>query len=475
MDRNKDGQLSKGTIALLSLATAVVYFLSNPKPHNFYDYTYRVAGNLLRGGIAFTEKPPSWLNEMVPFEGVYYAVFPLGAVLSMIPAALLGSVGIITEMPGAWIAAVLAGVTCYFLLRITSFYNVSNSRKLVQVLGILLGTFMWTNLTFAGAWQLALGFALVGELGAIYFTVYDRRPLLAGFFFAMAFGNRTEILLTAPVFMYLLMRVGDNRGDAETRSEETKAEETKGPSTHVSTSLYFPSSLRLSVSAVNIRSAAMFCVIPVVLGIATLIYNYVRFHSFTDFGYARIPGVLDEPWYDRGIFSFSYLTRQAWEMLFRSWERYPTFPYLRPNGFSSTIVWSSPFLLYIFRTELPAWLQQRYRRFRRTAREKSVDGTQRFPSLYSIFTFRADRDKTLKYAAWAAIVILTVLLWTHGNSGGWQFGYRYAMVLLPWVFVLLLESAPKHITFVEGTGYAISFVTNLYATWLYHWTDYMKP
>ena len=63
---------------------------------------------------------------------------------------------------------------------------------------------MWANETMAGAWQLALGWAMLGELGAIYYTVYDRRPFLAGLFFALAFGNRTEILLTAPIFMFLL-------------------------------------------------------------------------------------------------------------------------------------------------------------------------------------------------------------------------------------------------------------------------------
>ena len=52
-----------------------------------------------------------------------------------------------------------------------------------------------------------------------------------------------------------------------------------------------------------ILKLAKFCAVPFVLGVSTLIYNKVRFQSFTDFGYARIPGVLDEPWYNHGIFS----------------------------------------------------------------------------------------------------------------------------------------------------------------------------
>lgn len=420
----------------LSAVTAIIYFFSNPKPQNYYDYTFRVAENMLQGAVGFTEKRPSWLNEFVPFEGEWYSVFPLGAVLSMIPAALLRVAGVITEMPGPWLAALLAGACCYFLLKIAAKYPVDLSRQILLTAALLFGTFMWTNLTFAGAWQLALGFTMVGELGAIYFTVYDRRPLIAGIFFALAFGNRTENLLTAPVFLFLMLREEFHRGDAETQSKKGQKKGKNIRDAKQVESKAHVSSPRLGVSAVQFRRLALFSITPFVLGVATLVYNYVRFHSFTDFGYARIPGVLQEPWYDHGIFSVTYIPRQAWEMLVKMWNWRTTFPYLTPDGFSSSILFSSPFLIFIFRT--------------------------------------GARDRVLKYACWASIVILTFLLWIHGNSGGWQFGYRYAMVLLPWIFVILLETAPKRITPVEWTLYGISFAANLYATWLFHWTEYMK-
>jgi len=449
----KTGQLADRTsipaylTAALPAIAAAVYFFSNPKPQNYYDYTFRVAENFLRGSIAFTERQPSWLNEFVPFEGYYYSVFPLGSVLSMIPFALLKTAGFVQEMPGALIAAIHAGAICLFLLKIASHYEHSRARKLVLTAAVLFGTFMWTNLTFGGAWQLALGFAMVGELGAIYFTVYNRKPLLAGLFFAIAFGNRTEILLTAPIFLFLLLRPLGNKDDSR---------------------------VRFRIAKDQLVRTAFFCLVPFLLGVATLAYNYVRFHSFTDFGYARIPGVLNEPWYHAGIFSWSYLPRQAWEMLFKSWERWPAFPYLGPSGFSSTIIWSSPFLLFVLRSGSPGWFKKWYRRVRKSLRGRFP--FLPFPAIYSIFTIRTlPTDRPLKWASWAAIAILTVLLWTHGNSGGWQFGYRYAMVLLPWAFVLMLESAPRRISLVEGTAIGFSFAANAYATWLYHWTTYMKP
>ncbi len=407
---------------ILSVATAVIYIFSNPKPQNYYDYTFRVAGRILAGGVGFDAPQPTWLNEFVPYGGQYYSVFPLGAVLTMIPAALLKAVGLITKMPGTFLAAASAGVICWMLLKIAERYETSASRQILMAIGVVFGTFMWTNLTFAGAWQLALGFAMVGELGAIYFTVFDRRPLLAGAFFALAFGNRTENLLTAPIFLYLLIRTEKKSRDgvriSATPDEMASAEK----------KTYFPK---------KVMDAAGFCAVPFVLGVATLIYNYARFGDPTDFGYARIPGVLLEPWYSHGIFSTAYIPRQAWEMLGKVWEIVPSFPYLHPDGFSNSIILSSPFLLLVMRV--------------------------------------GSRDGAVKLASWTAIVILTFLLWIHGNSGGWQFGYRYAMILLPWIFLVMLESAPKRITRTEWALYSVSFAANLYATWIFHWTSYLKP
>jgi len=405
-------------IFIIAAASSIVYFFSNPSPQKHYDYTFRVAENLLRGGIGFAEKQPTWLNEFVPFEGFYYSVFPLGAVLSMLPFAFLKVIGLVTEMPSAFLAALCAGLCALFLMLIARRYEISRTRIILMSLGVLFGTWTWTNVTMGGAWQLALGFALVGELGAIYFTVYNRKPLLAGAFFALAFGNRTEILLTAPIFLYLLWR-------------KSEPPEVSGGS------IATENPLVTTGGSDKYSPLAYFCVVPFLLGIATLAYNYVRFHSISDFGYARIPGVLNEPWYTHGIFSIYYIPRQMWEMILRLWEWRPTFPLPMPNPFSSSILISSPFLLFALRP--------------------------------------GARDKILKYICWAAVLIICVVLWMHGNSGGWQFGYRYAIAILPFLFVIMLESSPKKVTLLEWAAYSVSFALNAYATWLFHWTTYLRP
>ncbi|QQS46168.1 MAG: hypothetical protein IPM66_19985 [Acidobacteriota bacterium] len=378
----------------LSLITFAIYLFSNPEAGSFYDYTVRIAGALLEGRLGLIEPPPGWLNEMIPLEGRFYSAFPLGSVLSMLPLALLVKAGVIEAFPGTLIAAIQAGVAAALLFLIAGRYTRRLPRRIVLTLFPLFGAWMWANLAFAGAWQIALGFALIGQLGALYFILVKKRPLAAGACFALAFGNRTEILLLAPVFLYLLTR-GDDTAEARWQAVDR------------------------------------FIAIPVALGVSTLLYNYMRFDSILDFGYSRIPGVLDEPWYRHGIFSIHAIPGNFRAMLLETWRSIPSFPWFAPNGFGGSIFLQSPFLFFIFT--------------------------------------RGARDRNLKRLAWISIAALTLVLWLHGNPGGWQVSYRYAIELLPWICLILLESRPEKVTLIEWITLATSIAINAWATYWFLW------
>jgi hypothetical protein len=113
------------------------------------------------------------------------------------------------------------------------------------------------------------------------------------------------------------------------------------------------------------------------------------------------------------------------------------FPYLVPTGFGGSIFLSSPYLIYLFR--------------------------------------RGARDAGLKSLSWCAIGLLTLVLWCHGNPGGWQFSYRYAIELFPWIFLILLENGQKRVSPMEVILLGASIAINAYGTYLFLWTDYMRP
>ena len=402
--------------AVVSLSAALAFFFSTKATLHDLDYTSQIASALLRGELGLREKPPDWLNEMIPQGERYYSAFPLGAVLSMVPIALLQKAGLIDNFPGHVLAALIAGLCVYFFFQLATAFGADHSshksasliRRILLALFPIFGTWTWCNLGFGGAWQIALGLALMCQTAALYFSLVRPSPFVAGAFFALAFGNRTELLITLPLYLYFLWRQ-PNGTTVNWKNFKRGFRE-------------------------NMPMLARFLCVPIILALLTAAYNFARFHSIFDFGYIHIPEVRDEPWYEHGLFSIDAIPWNMYTMLFQGFESISYFPYIQPNGFGCSIFLASPFLCLLFR-----------------------------------------QGGRYKVVAWVAIALLTLVLWCHGNPGSWQFSYRYAMVLLPWMFLLLTGNGPAKITVSETFLFAVSVAVNAIATWQFLWTDQIQP
>jgi hypothetical protein len=418
----------------VSLFAALAFYFSTKATLHDLDYTNQIASALLHGRLGLQEKPPDWLNEMIPWEGRYYSAFPLGAVLSMLPVAILRNTGLIQSFPGHVIAALIAGLCVYFFFQLAKAFKgngnnaspipplaLSPSRRVLLALFPIFGTWTWGNLGFGGAWQIALGLALLGQAAALYFTLVGPRPFVAGMFFALAFGNRTELLITLPLYLYFLWRQPNGRQGAAASSPPQ-------------TGNAIGKRILKRGFAGKTRTLIRFLCLPAALALMTAAYNFARFHSFFDFGYIHIPEVAQEPWYKHGLFSIHAIPWNIYTMLFQGFESIDHFPYIRPNGFGCSILLASPFLCLLFR-----------------------------------------RGGQYKMVAWIAISVLTLVLWLHGNPGSWQFSYRYAMILLPWMFLLLTGNGPAKISVPEISLFTVSVAINAIAMWQFLWTDQIQP
>src|SRR5437764_6208404 len=118
----------------LTLFAALAFYFSANGSHRHFDYTSRIASALLRGHLGPQTKPPSWLNEMVPANGRYYSVFPLGAVISMMPVALLQKVASIKDFPGRAVATLLAAFCVYFFYQLSQGEQNSMARRIILAL-----------------------------------------------------------------------------------------------------------------------------------------------------------------------------------------------------------------------------------------------------------------------------------------------------------------------------------------------------
>jgi hypothetical protein len=435
-------------VSVSLLAAFAFYFSTNPTLKDL-DYTLQIASAFLRGDLGLREKPPEWLNEMIPYGNKYYSAFPLGAVLSMLPVALLQKASVVHIFPARILGALIAGACVYFFFQLAKAFGADYSslrpkplsRRILLALFPIFGTWTWCNLGMGGAWQIALGLALLGETAALYFTLVRPSPFIAGAFFTLAVGNRTELLITAPFYVYLFwrrsavvvqaLRLPGNSGsvrDCATISASSASDSDKATEGR--------SGWRKWKRALRENASMLFdfLALPVALALLTAAYNFARFHSIFDFGYFHIPEVRDEPWYEHGLFSVHSIPWNAHTMLFEGFSDNPDFPFLSFPPFGCSILLSSPFLFLIFR-----------------------------------------EGGTYKAVSWIAIGILTFVLWCHGNPGGWQFSYRYAMILLPWMFLLLTSNGPPKISVTEVTLLAVSIAINATATWLFLWTDKIQP
>ncbi len=392
----------------LSIVTVVIFFVSTQATQRHFDYTARIASAFLERHIGLTKPPPSWLNEMIPVNGDYYSVFPLGAVISMLPVAILQKANLIHDFPGRALAAMIAGLSVWFFFRLSALGPASIPRRILLSLALIFGTWTWCNLGFGGSWQIALGLALLGEVATLYFVLVDFRPLAAGAFYALAIGNRTELALCFPIFIYFLGR----QMAPDVISWKIFAEQARK----------------------NVRPFAHFLIVPTLLGVLTAAYNYARFRSIFDFGYSHIPNVLQEPWYQHGLFSLHAIPWNAYKMLAEGFGDLPDFPFIHPYAFGCSIFLASPFLFLLFR-----------------------------------------EGGSHKVAAWIAIGLLTTALWMHGNPGGWQFSYRYAMVMLPWMFLLLLGNGPRKVSVIELSLFVVSIAINAVAMYQFLWTNQIHP
>src|SRR6516164_2431010 len=403
----------------LSLFATLAFYFSTNATLRDLDYTTEIASALLRGDLGLREKPPEWLNEMIPYGNRYYSAFPLGAVISMVPVAVLQKASLIHGFPARILGALIAGACVYFFFQVTkafgpdysSFKGKPLTRRILLALFPVFGTWTWCNLGMGGAWQIALGLALLGETAALYFTLVRPSPFVAGAFFALALGNRTELLLTAPFYLYLFWRRSDKNAAGQSRTARIKQ------------------ALR-----VNAPMVIDFLTLPVGLALLTATYNFARFGSIFDFGYFHIPEVRDEPWYEHGLFSLHSIPWNLHKMVFQGFRDDPNFPFITFDPFGCSILLSTPFLFLLFR----------------------------YGGKYKVI-------------CWIAIGVLTFILWCHGNPGGWQFSYRYAMILLPWMFLLLTGNGPPTITVTEISLLAVSVAINAIATWLFLWTDKIQP
>ena len=347
--------MKKKVIPILLLIFTFVIYLITSSGSTPYDYFVRLADSFLKGRYYLIDNP-GWLNELIPLDGNKYAVvYPPGPALILMPFVYFFGDKFPQQMMAHLLGAGLAVITA----QIAFLKSKKNSHFVWFFLLAAFGNILWFLSSNGSVWYLGQVAGAFFLTATIFESLKNKRPLFVSVFFGMAILSRLQTILTLPLIIFL------NKNN---------------------------------LSKKNI----LFYLIP--LGILMILYGYyneVRFDSFFQTGYSLIPGVLDEPWYSKGIFHLSYIKNNL-RVMFTSLPIFKSeFPYITPSWGGLSILITTPAFIYLLLAKL---------------KEKE-----------NLF-------------AWIPLLLVALVTFSHGGTGFTQFGYRYAVDFYPIIFLLLANS-----------------------------------
>ena len=168
-------------------------------------------------------------------------------------------------------------------------------------------------------------------------------------------------------------------------------------------------------------------ILPACIGGGDMWYNYVRFGNPLEFGHNYLPEFLEAP---DGQFHLSYLLENLRNILLR--------PVTITAGGRLEFPYFNGFLFYVAN---PLYL------------------------LLFIQVFRDGRAKHMDGLRWALLLAMAaelLLLCVHKTFGGWQFGARYTVDMLPMVLAYLLLQKDRPLPFHEKAIGLFAIAFNLY-------------
>lgn len=267
-----------------------------------YDYFTRLASSLLKGKYYLSENPP-WLSELIPLsENRFTFVNP------PMPAFLaLPFVAIFPHFEQQHLAHLLGAASTIATGLLAYKIKKSNSLAIWSSLLLGFGSIFWYLSATGSVWYLGQVTSVFFLLLALNEAFGHKRPFIVSLFFAAALLSRLQIILSLPLFLYLLKD-------------------------------------RLSIKN------TIFFLIP--LGFFALIYflyNYLRFGDPLQNGYTLIPNILNEPWFSAGQFSLSYIPNHL-KILFLGLPHVSsTYPYLWPSWAGMAIWLTTPAFIFSLR------------------------------------------------------------------------------------------------------------------------------
>ncbi len=187
-----------------------------------------------------------------------------------------------------------------------------------------------------------------------------------------------------------------------------------------------------------LRQWIMFGSVLVLVLAVMLLYNYARFGSLFDFGYSgmNVNPLVGDSLHGYGQFSVHFLAVNTRFMLFEPPKFIKVFPYITFNPYGTSIFLTMPALLFAF------------------------------------IGFRRRERRWFAVSLLAGCVLPVVAVLLYFNTGWYQFGYRFALDFLPFLFLLAALGMGERPRWLEKTLIVLSVLMNV---WGYFVFTYFRP
>ncbi len=357
--------------------TLIIYFLTSAG-NTPYDYFTRLADAFLHGRSYITENPP-WLNELIPAgENKFYVVYsPMPAIIS-IPFVLLFG----TSFPQQYIAHLVGAGIVVLTAKLAYLFKKDKKFALWAASLVGFGSIIWFLSAGGSSWYLGQITATFFLLAALVESFGKKRFFIIGIFLGAAYLSRLHTILSLPLYIFLLKDGLKNKG------------------------------------FVNL----LLGILPFIFFYAA--YNFLRYGVLWDKGYVLIPGLLEEPWYQKGLFHPSYISRHL-KIIF---------------GALPIIQNTPPFLI-------PSW--------------KGLAIWVTTPAF--IYSLKAPLKKHEVKLSWFTSLLIAIVVFSHGTTGFAQFGYRFAVDFYPFlIFLLIISLSKKKLKWHHWALLIISILVNLW-------------
>lgn len=405
-------------LAGLLFVVFLAYAFISRGHHVYHDYFVPLADAMLQGRLDVGRLPAHY-NELVPANGKWYVVFPFMPAILVMPWVLISK----ASPNQLWASLFFATMNAALLLSILRHFGQPLRRALLFTLLFAFGTVHWFGAANGGAWHFAQITALTFLFLAIREVATHGRPWRMGLFLGMAMLCRLDTVMAFPFFLAYFLHRSKKAPATQPQPEVSSSDATRSlPSALVAwVQGYHPRQFAL-------KTLAFGSTLSVFVGLY-LLYNLARFGSPFTSGYSLIPGLMEEPWYRNGFISLSSIPRNLYTMLLKAPPFLEQFPYLLPakvGGMSLLI--TTPAFLWALKARSWNWLC---------------------------------------VGSWLAIGAIALPIVMHGDLGGFQFGYRYAMDFYPFLLLLMVRGMGDRLTFEQGLAIALSFLVNAWGIWAF--------